>query len=82
MTALNGVYIGAPTMKSRVLYALKTMIRSLLKGLQSYLNKINASGGTGNAQVILAHLGWVQDVEPIIVERKKRTQRSSQRQYM
>ncbi len=46
------------------------MPRSLLKGLQSYLNKINASGGAGNAQVILAHLGWVQDVEPMIVERK------------
>ncbi len=46
------------------------MIRSLLKGLQSYLNKINAPGGTGNAQIILAHLGWVQDVEPIIVEMK------------
>ncbi len=57
-------------MKLRVLYTLKTMPRSLPKGLQSYLNKINAPGGTGNAQVILAHFGWVQDVEPIIVERK------------
>ncbi len=46
------------------------MPRSFLKGLQSYLNKFNAPGGTGNAQVILAHLGWVQDVEPTIVERK------------
>ncbi len=46
------------------------MRRSLLKGLQSYLNKINAPGGTGNAQVILAHLGWVQDVEPVKVDRK------------
>ncbi len=48
------------------------MPRSLLKGLQSYLNKINTPGGTGNAQVILAHLGWVQDVEPTIVERKNK----------
>ncbi len=46
------------------------MPRSLLKGLQSYLNKINTPGGTGNAQVILAHLGWVQDVEPVKVDRK------------